>query len=123
MGKYDLYIDSWRKKLAQERSALKKRAEEMRKIAAQCADLLAMRYGVKRVYLFGSLLKNRFVHDRSDIDLAVEGLPSLVYFSASADVWDIASPDITIDLVPLEDAYSELRDYILKEGELLYERK
>lgn len=95
----------------------------MRKIAAQCADLLASRYGVKRVYLFGSLIKNSIVHDRSDIDLAVEGLSSLVYFSASADVWDIAPQDFTIDLVPLEDAYSELKEYILKEGELLYERK
>lgn len=123
MGRYDSYIDGWRKKFAQERSELNKRNAEMRHIAVQCAELLAKRYGVTRVFLFGSLLPSRFIHNRSDIDLAVEGLPSPAFLSASADLWDIAPPDIAIDLFLLEDAYSELKDHILKEGELLYERQ
>ena len=123
MGKFDTYIESWRAKLARERFEHQKRTEQMRELAVKYAKVLADKYGVKRVYLFGSLIRDGFTHPQSDIDLAVEGLASAAYFSVLNDFYDLAPSGIEVDLVPMEDAYDELRERIIKEGELLYERK
>ena len=123
MGKYDGYIVSWKARLARERSERQRRTEKIRGVAAKCAEFLGSHYGVKTVYVFGSLIRNKFVHDKSDIDLAVEGLPAREYFSALNDLWDLVPPGVEIDLVPLEDAHERLRERISKEGKLLYERK
>lgn len=45
-------------------------------IAQQAAQLLKDQFQVSRVVLFGSLLDVEAMHDNSDIDLAVWGLPS-----------------------------------------------
>jgi predicted nucleotidyltransferase len=42
----------------------------------QGVRVLVERYGAQRVWLFGSLARLRAVHNASDIDLAVEDLPS-----------------------------------------------
>lgn len=77
MSEYDEYLEGWRNRLALRREAGARRAERMREIASQCAAHLARRYRVERVYLFGSLAGGgRKVHKRSDIDLAVAGLPA-----------------------------------------------
>jgi len=72
--------------------------------------------------LFGSLALHRSAHHRSDIDLAVEGLPPIEYFPALSAIWELLPPGFEIDLVPLEDANPSLVDLIDSEGELLYDR-
>ncbi|MEM6717538.1 MAG: nucleotidyltransferase domain-containing protein, partial [Cyanobacteria bacterium P01_C01_bin.147] len=47
------------------------------------------------------------VHSRSDIDLAVWGLPATDYLRALAAVLDI-DPDFSIDLIEVEHASSHL---------------
>ncbi len=123
MSKYEVYINTWRKRLSYEAMQTRNRIERMRRVAAQCTELLASKYDVERIYLFGSLVGDRLTHDRSDIDLAVAGLASRSYFPALADLWDILPHDLTLDLIPLEDAYTSLKERVLKEGKLLYERK
>ena len=83
--------------------------------------MLIEQYGARRVWLFGSLAHRRFVHDRSDIDLAVEGLPPEDYFPALVAIWNLLPPGFELDLVPLEDAKPSLVDIVRKGGELLYE--
>lgn len=123
MGKYDKYIETWRVRLAREQDEQKRRIDEMHRIAALCADHLARHFDVKRVYLFGSLVRETFIHARSDIDLAVEGLASHLYFKAISALWDELPPGVELDLVPLEDAYDSLKEKIKTQGKLLYERK
>jgi len=123
MGKYDSYIEGWRARMAQEHVEQQKRMTEIRKAVDKCADLLARQFGVQRVYLFGSLVEESLIHARSDIDLAVEGLPSHVYFKALSALWDLLPPGVELDLVPLEDAHDTLREKIKTRGRLLYERK
>jgi predicted nucleotidyltransferase len=74
MPDYQEYIQAWRKRWAREEQDRLDRAEQLRRVARECARRLVQDYNAERVYLFGSLLSDDRVHDRSDIDLAVEGL-------------------------------------------------
>jgi predicted nucleotidyltransferase len=57
--------------------------------------------------LFGSMLTPGKVHGRSDIDLAVWGLPEADYLKALAALLDI-DPDFSIDLIEAEYASPRL---------------
>jgi len=95
------------------------RKEELRKIAEICVQVLKDKYKVKRVFLIGSLVKG-VVHERSDIDLVVEGLSPDLYIKALTELWDLLPIGIELNLVPFEDAFGSLRKKTLKEGELIY---
>jgi len=58
------------------------------------------RFGARRVRAFGSLPTPWF-RERSDIDLAVEGVPPERLGEAEAALAELA-PDFRVDLVPLE---------------------
>jgi predicted nucleotidyltransferase len=83
------------------------------------ADLLRSRYGVRRLWLFGSLLRGK-VHERSDIDLAAEGLEPGRFFSAVADCMAIMT--LPVDLIRIEDASPGLRKRIEKDGKPIRDR-
>jgi predicted nucleotidyltransferase len=74
---------------------------------------------VKRVYLIGSLAKGMF-HDRSDIDLVVEGLPAELYIKALTELYDLLLPGMELNLIPFEDAFDSLKEKAVKEGQLVY---
>jgi predicted nucleotidyltransferase len=86
--------------------------------AQDCIEYLKAHYGVKRVIVFGSLAGEGPWHDWSDIDLAVEGLPPENYMEALSACWELLPEGMELDLVPLEDAYPELRARILGEVEM-----
>jgi predicted nucleotidyltransferase len=75
--------------------------------------------GASRVYLFGSLLEEELVHGRSDIDLAVEGLPRSLYFRALRDASKLLPEGVELDLVLLEGAWPGLAERVRTEGVLL----
>ncbi len=83
------------------------------------AALLASRFGVDRVWLFGSHAWGRPDH-RSDLDLAVEGLAPERFIEALAALMQVAPP--SVDLLRLEEAPATLRARVLAHGELLQER-
>jgi predicted nucleotidyltransferase len=112
---YASYIAAWRKRLRKQRESDERRAQEARQRAITCARVLTHEFGAKRVYLFGSLTDGRF-HAHSDIDLAVEGLESRLYFKALAELHRI-SDEFAVDIVPLEEHAN--REAILKKGERL----
>lgn len=72
--------------------------------------------GVHKVYLFGSLTNPEVFHDRSDIDLVVDGLPPRLYFKALAELWRLLLSGMHLDLIPFEDADSELHERVVKGG-------
>ena len=86
--------------------------------AEQCIELLKRDYGAKRVILFGSLVGQGPWHSQSDIDLAVEGLAAEDFFKAYGACDELLPPDLELDLVPLEDAFPEMRARILGEVEM-----
>jgi predicted nucleotidyltransferase len=76
--------------------------EEAHRVARACASLLRERFGVKRVYLCGSAAGESPWHGRSDLDLAVEGLPRGRYFEALGALWPLLPEGLELDLIPLE---------------------
>jgi len=67
------------------------------------------------VFIFGSAVKGR-LRPESDVDMAVEGLPPAVYFTAVSKVTDILGRPV--DLVDLDDRTPIVR-YLLASGELV----
>jgi len=92
------------------------RAREARaRLPAAVACLVAL--GATKVILFGSLLYGA-LQERSDVDLAVEGLPKEVYWRALMEVSDALGRDV--DLVPFEEALPSLAARIARVGEVLH---
>ena len=96
------------------------RREELREMSKKIAQMLKEKYKVKKVFLIGSLVKG-YIHEKSDIDLVVEGLPPKAYVKALVDASDIVQWKVEINLIPFEDAFETLKEKTLKEGELILE--
>ncbi len=79
------------------------------------AGTLKRHFGAKRVILFGSLAHEAWYSADSDVDLAVEGLPSDAYWRARRVVEEIIG-DRPVDLVEVETARESLRSAIERSG-------
>ncbi|MEN6326957.1 MAG: nucleotidyltransferase domain-containing protein [Syntrophomonas sp.] len=88
--------------------------------AVQTAENLALmlmgKYGVKQVYLYGSLAWGGFDHN-SDIDLLLVGF-SGNYWQALSDAEEIAAP-IAVSLACEEDCLDALKEKVMQKGVLL----
>jgi predicted nucleotidyltransferase len=84
------------------------------KVVLAAAHLLR-ELGATQVFIFGSALRGELRSD-SDIDMAVTGLPSRVYFSAISKASDLLGRPL--DLVDLDDPTPLVR-YLLDSGELV----
>jgi len=77
-------------------------------IAKKCERMLKEQFSVREVYLFGSVTGESPWHDRSDIDIAVEGLSPQDYFRALIALDDVLPSSLGVDLITLEDALPEM---------------
>lgn len=93
--------EAWRKE------ALDDRRRQAWEVAQKAAQFLYQNYGASRVILFGSLAHGYWFHQRSDIDLAVEGISFSTFFRAWAAL-DSMSSGFEVNLVALEDATERL---------------
>ncbi|MEM6518322.1 MAG: nucleotidyltransferase domain-containing protein [Cyanobacteria bacterium P01_D01_bin.44] len=111
--------------MAQYRASARRRAEQRlqqqltrcqrgREVANVAAHLLKDTWSANKVVLFGSMLTSEKVHGRSDIDLAVWGLPAADYLKALAALLDI-DPDFSIDLIEAEHASQRWLE-VIKQG-------
>jgi len=116
MDASDDYVAGWKRRLSANKARRNLRVQEALSAAQRCAHLLYENYGVRKVYLVGSLNEPERFHDKSDIDLVVDGLPPRLYFRAVAELWRLLPPGMELDLIPFEDADSELRERVVKEG-------
>jgi len=83
--------------------------------AVSKAAKLFIGLGASEVFLFGSAVKGQ-LRPNSDIDMAVSGLPALVYFSAISQASDLIGRPV--DLVDLDDDSGLVR-YLRGSGELV----
>ena len=83
--------------------------------------LLIGRYRPRRIYQWGSLLDRSCFWERSDIDIAVEGIVSPDEFFAMYGEADRLT-SLPLDLVALENIESEFAEIIRTRGKLVYER-
>ena len=72
--------------------------------------------GATEVYVFGSAVTGRWT-ERSDLDLAVRGLPPRLFYRAVGKLL-LGLKGISVDLLDLEDG-SRFAEYILTRGRLL----
>ena len=97
------------------RRRMRERATQALEAARSAAALIRQRYGATRVRLFGSVLYPERFHERSDVDLAVEGLVPQDYLSAWAV---INGPDskFEVDLVDPNDCSPYIWEAVEREG-------
>lgn len=84
-------------------------------VARRAAQLLKEEFGATRVVAYGSLAHGAWFEPRSDVDLAVEGIPPEAFWRAWCAL-DELKPTVDIDLVALESAPERLCDEIAAHG-------
>jgi predicted nucleotidyltransferase len=85
--------------------------------AESLARELIEKYGAKRVILFGSIAQRRPLRPDSDIDLAVEGMASEIYYKLVGELWTKSGR--SVDLVRLENVRPGVKRVILSKGIIL----
>jgi predicted nucleotidyltransferase len=112
------YREGLRRQLSRPLSQVEKFELEKAQVEAQdIAKQLIQDYGAKRVILFGSVAKGQRLRPDSDIDIAVEGMPSEAYYRLAGDLQtETGRP---VDLVRLENVRSGLKRIIFLEGVIL----
>ena len=110
-----VYRATARQRAEQKRQEQTRRAQQAWMLAQRAAALLKNQFGARRVLLFGSLARHDFFHQRSDIDLAVEGIKSRDFWRAWSTL-DILGCEFEIDLVDVETASPSLRLEIERAG-------
>lgn len=115
--KYAAYLPGIRQRWRQRQDELARRREAAWESARRIALFLRARYNATQVIAFGSLVHPERFDERSDIDLAVAGIPAHAFFSA----WAAAGADcaFALDLVDLDDCSPALRELIALEGRSL----
>ena len=115
-------LDEYRRHalLADEKARREEKTRRARAMAVARAGarLLKEEFGVRRVFVFGSLVAGARFHSRSDIDLAVEGLDPSVYWRADCRL-EALGGDLEIDLVDLRTAPAHLATRIRRDGKEL----
>lgn len=91
-----------------------RKRDSARNVAGSIAQELVKRFGAHRVVLFGSASRGD-IHKKSDIDLAVWGIPPKDFYRAVAFASGY-SKEWRVDLVDAEDCRETLRYSILKDG-------
>jgi predicted nucleotidyltransferase len=118
-------IETMRRNL---RSRERSRREELARLLdraradfARIASHIALTYGPRRIWQWGSLLDERHFTERSDIDLALEGVDSAdAFFAILRDAE--AMTTFPVDIVQLETIHPEFADSIRSRGRVVYER-
>ncbi|MGM0578041.1 MAG: nucleotidyltransferase family protein [Myxococcota bacterium] len=112
------YVDGWRERARVEQERAAAWRVEVRRRVEEAAQMLAERFGVRRVVLFGSLVRGE-AGPGSDVDLLVEGLSSEDFLDAAVVVDRVLS-DVTVDLVPRQWARPEVLKRALAEGIVIH---
>lgn len=114
---YEAYLPHLRRRWLARQAEWQRLQQEAWSSARQVAGILYQQFGARQVVAFGSLLRPGRFDDRSDIDLAVAGIPAAHFFRAWAAAG--AGCPFELDLVDLADCAPTLRVHIEQEGVLL----
>jgi predicted nucleotidyltransferase len=114
LDEYAAYLPHIRRRWQAQQAAWQARQREAWSAAHEVAGLLRERFAAEQVIAFGSLVHPGRFTDRSDLDLAVSGIPKARFFAAWAAA--MLSSAFELDLVDLADCSPALRDLIEREG-------
>lgn len=122
-ARYDSYVSAWRERWRAERARAEADAAARRQAVERMLPELARRLaalGARRVWLVGSFARGD-AGPRSDLDLAVEGVPPERWAEAERATEAIAGAVAPVDLVPVESARSRFKEAVAREGRLLHD--
>jgi len=111
----EVYRRSAREREVRRREALERRRAEALELATSAAHILTAEFGATGVWLYGSLAGVGTFHERSDIDLAVEGVSPECFWKAWAALERLGG-HIDIDLADLQFAKASLVAEIQENG-------
>jgi predicted nucleotidyltransferase len=97
-------------------------AMPLKKMEKETIVRAAKKYGVKRIWLFGSMLEPNPKSEPNDIDLAVDGVPGGKFFDFYAELgWLLPRP---VDLIKItgDDDYM-ITSIIRRTGKIIYEQQ
>ena len=109
------YLPDIRRRWLAEQAGWEERRQEALAAAARVANFLRREFGAAEVIAFGSLVHDGVFDGRSDIDLALRGIPAAQFYRAYAAATAV-SPQFDLDLIDLATCPLPLREAILKEG-------
>lgn len=107
------FLEKFRRLRQKQQEERRQRKKDAFVRAEMVAEFMKEKWGVTRVYLYGSLAWGDF-HERSDIDLFVEGFKG-DYWRMLVEVEEIAGP-FPVSVVCAEDAFLSLKKRVLEEG-------
>lgn len=110
----EAYRRAWARLQEAKQARVRQRADQALAIAREAAAVLRQEFGVRRVWLFGSLARGTF-DAASDIDLAVDGMDEKMLLRALGRLLRL-HPDFPVDLVDLREAPAGLRTAVQNEG-------
>jgi predicted nucleotidyltransferase len=117
MNEINPYLSYWKTKQQKTQLYNQNLAQKAKENLVPIINYLIQTFKIKRIILFGSLVKGNFC-ETSDIDLAVEGIPSEAYFPTLAKINTMS--DRWIDLKPIESLDPHFLKRVLETGECLY---
>ena len=109
------YRKTSKRREEEELRILRLRFQKAWRLARLAATFLNKNFGVRKVFVYGSLLNEELFHLKSDIDLAVSGLDEKYYYLAQGQLLAL-DPEFEIDLILIEDASESLKEKIDSEG-------
>lgn len=86
-----------------------------KQLAEECVRVLIEEFGARRALPFGSVRGDSPWHDRSDLDIAVEGLAPELETPAWSRLEDVLDGELALDLILIEEARPAVRARILGE--------
>lgn len=112
---------NFRERQERRRRELAERLEMARKDFDHIVDHIARTYRPKRIWQWGSLIDGHHFSERSDIDIAIEGVEDpKTFFAILGDAMDMSS--LPVDVVQLETIHPAHADSIRSRGRIVYER-
>lgn len=87
---------------------------------AQIVNMIIEKYHPKRIYQWGSLIDGNHFTERSDIDIAIEGITSAEQFFAILGEAEKLTK-FPIDLVQIESIHALHAESIRRKGKIVYE--
>lgn len=114
------YLEAHRRRRAEADAALSDRVAAAHIAASEAARRIGEALAVRGVALFGSLATGRF-GARSDIDLAIDGLPD-GELTRAHQLASAAAPGFDVNVVTLDSAAAFIRASVARDGIRLWPR-
>jgi predicted nucleotidyltransferase len=110
-----------RERKRERRLELETRLRMARQDRDAIVSAIAREHRPVRIYIWGSLVHDRHFSERSDIDIALEGITDPAELSA---IWASAEKltRLPLDIVAIEHLHPAYAEHIRKRGEVAYER-